>query len=476
MSSSMNKLAEKLSQAMSESEARKPKPYDAKAIVKRIDNNTAWVELPGGESETPVQKTSNARVGDEVIVRLSGGRAWLLGNNTSPATDDTKANRAIDNAAMAQVSANSALASANVAHDAAISAMQEADVAHQAANSAAEDAATAQEAANTALEQADIAIESANTALEQAESAIESAGRAETAATEAEAKAEAAETSASEAKTFAENAETSAGEAKDSAHDAYLNSNKALYHLEEIENVLDVLGWLSEHATYDRTEDDAIIEGKWYFQLENATFTTGTPTSNPKAEGFYEEISQGIYDRTSDTELVSGKTYYIRTSGDFVVGSPESNPHDEGFYEATVKEAVTNYISTHLYLDNDGLYVRMDKDNGAKIKITGTGIDLIDEYGFVIASYTNYVRLGNEKGVHITLSPTNGLGFYQGAEDDNDPSVNRVAYINENKLYITQAELTDSLRIGNFIWKIRTKYTLGDRISFRYEPIRQQGE
>ena len=191
MSSSMNKLAEKLSQAMSESEARKPKPYDTKAVVKRIDNNTAWVELPGGESETPVQKTSNARVGDEVIVRLSGGRAWLLGNNTSPATDDTKANRAIDNAAMAQVSANSALASANTAQMAAEYAVSEASAAHTAAESAATDAGIAQQAATNASQSAAGAQASATIAENAATSASANAEESSTSAEEAAARAEA---------------------------------------------------------------------------------------------------------------------------------------------------------------------------------------------------------------------------------------------------------------------------------------------
>lgn len=38
--------------------------------------------------------TINCKEGDSVKIRVSGGRAWLTGNLTSPPTDDTAANEA----------------------------------------------------------------------------------------------------------------------------------------------------------------------------------------------------------------------------------------------------------------------------------------------------------------------------------------------------------------------------------------------
>lgn len=67
------------------------KPYDTTAEVVRIEGQTAWVHIPGGIDETPVSMTIDARVGDIVQVRVSGGRAWITGNASAPPTDDTVA-------------------------------------------------------------------------------------------------------------------------------------------------------------------------------------------------------------------------------------------------------------------------------------------------------------------------------------------------------------------------------------------------
>ena len=42
--------------------------------------------------------------------------------------------------------------------------------------------------------------------------------------------------------------------------------------------------------------------------------STTQPTSNPKAEGFYESDGDGNYRKTWDTEVVDGKTYYKPTT------------------------------------------------------------------------------------------------------------------------------------------------------------------
>lgn len=72
----------------------KTKAYDAVAKVLRVDEKTAYVHIDGGADETPAQMTINCKEGDSVKIRVSGGRAWLTGNLTSPPTDDTAANEA----------------------------------------------------------------------------------------------------------------------------------------------------------------------------------------------------------------------------------------------------------------------------------------------------------------------------------------------------------------------------------------------
>lgn len=147
---SMNQVASDLYKALTESDERKPKPYDVKATVLREEGNIVWVKIPGGVDETPVQKTNNANAGDDVMVRISGGRAWLLGNETSPATDDTVANAATQLAEGAGNLAKTAADSAIEAQQNAQIAYRYADEAHDAAEEAVADARTAFDAANNA--------------------------------------------------------------------------------------------------------------------------------------------------------------------------------------------------------------------------------------------------------------------------------------------------------------------------------------
>lgn len=71
-----------------------PQPYDTTAEVTRVEGSTAWVRIPGSDGETPVQMSINARAGDTVRVRVAGGQAWTVGNDTAPPTDDRAAEAA----------------------------------------------------------------------------------------------------------------------------------------------------------------------------------------------------------------------------------------------------------------------------------------------------------------------------------------------------------------------------------------------
>ena len=64
--------------------------YDTPATVTRIEGDVAWVHIPGGVDETPVRLTIAAKAGDTVQLRVGGGTAWLVGNQSAPPTDDTK--------------------------------------------------------------------------------------------------------------------------------------------------------------------------------------------------------------------------------------------------------------------------------------------------------------------------------------------------------------------------------------------------
>lgn len=117
-----NELAKTLKQA-----ADKTSAYDSTATVTRIEGGTAWVHIPGGVSETPASMTIDAKPGDTVQVRVSGGRAFLVGNSTAPPTDDTAA-------LLAQTRAEVARLSATVAREIADTANTTADGAKRTAN------------------------------------------------------------------------------------------------------------------------------------------------------------------------------------------------------------------------------------------------------------------------------------------------------------------------------------------------------
>lgn len=82
-------------------DARIKKPssaYSTEAQVKRIEGQTAYVDIPGGEPNMPARLTIDAKVGDTVQVSVDDHKATLTGNRTAPPTDDTTANEAKDTA------------------------------------------------------------------------------------------------------------------------------------------------------------------------------------------------------------------------------------------------------------------------------------------------------------------------------------------------------------------------------------------
>ena len=85
-----NSVANKLSRLF-ERKTSKTAPYDTQAVVKRVEGKTAWVHIPGGVDETPVRIGVDVKPGDSVMVRVSGGKAWILGNETTPPSNDKKA-------------------------------------------------------------------------------------------------------------------------------------------------------------------------------------------------------------------------------------------------------------------------------------------------------------------------------------------------------------------------------------------------
>lgn len=206
----------------------------------------------------------------------------------------------------------------------------------------------------------------AKDASEDALTAMKYANNAEFEATRAHEQADIAQGEAERAYQYANQAEETAEIATDFA-------NNALTKLATVEDVVDVLNWITEHGTYKASTDTEVVLGKYYFTRSGA----GT-TSNP----------------------------YVYT----VVENPSGNPSAKGYYELdSVDEAVSNYISTHLALTDEGLYLIKD-GSGYKLKLTNNGMYIISPNGNVANQTTSD---GN------TIRATNGtviahLGYGEG--------------------------------------------------------------
>ena len=257
-------------QAVKESDAKKTKGYDTQATVTRVEDGKAWVHIPGGVMETPAELTIDAKPGDNVMVRVAGGRAFLLGNATNPPTDDATAKEALSNA---------------------VDALQSAVNARRAADSAEASAATASAAAQDAVETAesvhDIAVqaqEDAETAKTNAQTAIENAAAAQSAAGAAQ---------------------TSADNAQEQAERATASANGALNGLSTVQDVIGVLDWAQKNATYTLTSDTDIVPGKTYWTRSGSGTEADPYVYNPvvtpvKADlGTYYEIS-GVDEAMAD--------------------------------------------------------------------------------------------------------------------------------------------------------------------------------
>lgn len=112
------------------------KAYDTTAQVVRIDGGTAWVHIAGGVDETPVSLTVNCNVGDTVQIRVSGGRAFIVGNHSAPPTDDATAIDAQNTAVYASETAEGAKETAEAVEGIAVEANETAQQADTKADSA----------------------------------------------------------------------------------------------------------------------------------------------------------------------------------------------------------------------------------------------------------------------------------------------------------------------------------------------------
>ena len=279
--------------------------------------------------------------------------------------------------------------------------------------------------------------------------AVDAALKADIAAQDAVASAIEAGQAAHAAQEIAESVEGIAESAQNSANSAYNSAQIAVNQLSVVEDIVGVLSLVAENGTYERTQDENPLPDKWYFVYDSTSGTYQVDTS-PTFE----------YVLTADTTIVQGKQYYTRsgsgTEQDPYVYTPVVTPvqADIGtyyeytnwnYYELTgIDQTIQNYVSSHLVLAGDSLFLQTNDGEGStRLELnTQSGMTLYDQTGSKVAQYGTETIIGNENGFYVKIDGTE-IGFYQQAQ--------KVAYINGNKLYITQSVVLQQMDVGTAV-------------------------
>ena len=327
--------------------------------VSRIETDgTIYVLFDGSDSDTIISKsTASVKIGDRVSVRVENGRAAIEGNSSDPAASSTK---------LSDVSgiARTALADASRAQGAADAAEIDAQRAKGAADSA-------QQSANAAQQSADSASQAAQNAWNHADDAS---------------------TAAQNAWNRAGDAATAAANAQQSADRANLYSNAALDQLGVVQDVAGILTWASEHGSFAKTGDTAIVDGKVYFVKDGTDYA---PVVDPQAAdlaSYYElTVNEDMNDFIMAHLAVTSRGLWVLPAGK---GSASDEQHAAGYKMLLA--------STGCYIyDGSGVLVRSD---------TASGTDFAEGRSFHFGSddaYILYTPASGSNPAQITIGGAN---------------------------------------------------------------------
>lgn len=274
--------------------------------------------------------------------------------------------------------------------------------------------------------------------------AVEQAAQiANQAAQNAVADADVARQAAESAQDNAVRAQGSAEDAQASADNAKQSAGTALDQLGIVQDVVGVLALLSNKAEYQVTTDEEVQGGKWYFTREG--------TSPEYLYHVVDPPPQSVYHLTEDTSVDSGKTYYSRsgtgTEQDPYVYTEVQSPvvadigtYYEKYYEMVgIDASVKDYITSRLVVTSDGLTIQ-DPTMQTRILLSPKdGVVLTGANGKVVGKYGATAQIGDTSSFHIEMDGTE-LGFYQ--------AENKVAYISNQQLYISQSVVLQQMDLG----------------------------
>lgn len=324
-------------------------PTRVRATVTKVEPSRTWVRINGSSGETPCASTSaSVKPGDAVSVLITGNRATIEGNYTSPATDDSKAIEAIKTGSSAQQTAD-------MAHELATNAIADAQATRDAAERAEADATRAAVAAESSEASARVSAASAASSASSAALSKEAADRAIV-------EAEKATAAAGEAYRKAE-------ESGDEAIRANSYAVGALNGLSAVQDVMGVIEWARD----------------------NGEFVAATGDFDPTATYFVAD-PEGNY--TDGTNRYS------------VVAEPDADSFAAGdYYVLDVSEAMADFVNSHLAVADEGLYVSqqlarnedgtIDFCGNSYVLITPTGFEVYDSFGRLVTKYGAEMVMGN---------------------------------------------------------------------------------
>ena len=409
----------------------KTSPYDTSAEVTRVEDDTIWVHIPGGVDETPVKRTMDAKVGDSVQVRLSGGTAWLTGNATAPPTDDTVAKAARE--------------TAFIANDKAEKVIEETKELDQRTIEAANRLTTV-EGNITGLEDRVGTAENDITIVEGDITTLQ--GRVSTAEGDIDSLQNRIGTAEEDITDIEGNITILQGRVTDAEEDI----DDTLAGLALAQDIVGTLAWITAHSTV--TTDTTPISGKsYYIKNQDNTFTLVSDTigKNPVAEGWYEMDEAMSNYVASHLALTNAGLYVMADNSEWKVLIASDGVYLVDNTTGLNKVAAKFKATTQLGYDNKARFMMSESsleaydDNNVKyFEVSANGLT----YGSNTAASTNDVE-----NIHIAqedLSEALENCVPNSTFDDTVQNILERTAHNENNISDIDTRLSGYTPIGDF--------------------------
>ena len=402
-------LVEELISAVKPEEQKKNSTYSAE--VSRIDNNgVVWVYVAGSDKETPTAlRSSDVEKGDTVNVEWRNNKLYIAGNVSNPAAGSIRVTAVEHAAQIANQAANNAIIDAGVAKSAADRAQAAADAIEGEVDSLSTRVDTAEQNV-TALETSVSGLNSRVTTAEGDISTIEGnittingqitvinsdidtiegnvsglntrVSTAEGKVTTLEGKVSTAEsnitnlqgrvsTAESDITTVEGNITSLQGRVTDAEDDV----NATLRALGVAESVIDTINWIAEHGSMESQAGKTFDANNIYFVVDpNGDYTVG------------------------------GTRYSVV---EHPVASDIAN-----YYMLSTDGSIHNYVSTHVVVDSEGLWIVPDSGGNKVLIATGgtghtyeTAGTYIVSGSTVLASFTaDGAQIGQTGKSHLAL-------------------------------------------------------------------------